>query len=449
MVPEDALTSARVNELLRRTPLAVVVNATVGLATCWAMLREGGAAMAPLGWLAALWAVLAIRVVAWRLDHRMAWPGRIRARVATLGTLATGLSWGLGAAFLLPHNPTDELLVTFAVGGMCAGSVTLNAAHLPTLTAFVLAACVPASLGLFARGTDGSAAMGLMTLIFAAALLLTGSAFSAAFTRRIALEHELSDANARLRHEIAERNATEDRLRQSQKLDAIGQLTAGIAHDFNNLLMVISGHTDALVALGLPPDIGRRIAAVQDAAARGSQLTRQLLAFGRRQRLEPREVDLNALVGEMARLLGRTLGRRIAVEFNPRHGLWPVFVDAGQIEHAVLNLAINARDAMPDGGAITIATENVEDPPPAASGDLPSGRYVRLTVRDTGAGMTADVLARAVEPFFTTKMPGQGSGLGLSQVHGLVHQSGGTLAIHSTPGQGTTVEIYLPRASSA
>jgi signal transduction histidine kinase len=447
-VPQDAITHARVNELLRRTPVAVAVNGLVGLASCWAMLREGDAGRWPVYWLAGLWAVLAVRLVAWRLDRRAAPSGAARARIATLGALATGLAWGISASLLLPQAPVNELLVTFAVGGMCAGSVTLNAAHLPTLTAFVLAACVPAAIGLFARGTDATIAMGLMTLIFAGALLFTGSTFSATFTRRIMLEHELNAANARLREEIAERNATEDRLRQSQKLDAIGQLTAGVAHDFNNLLMVITGHTDALLALGMPSDVERRAAAIRDAATRGSQLTRQLLAFGRRQRLEPRVIDLNALLGEMSRLLGRTLGRKISVAFEPADGLWPVLVDAGQIEHAVLNLAINARDAMPDGGTITIATANLEVAPPAA-GDLPPGQYVRLTVRDTGTGMSPEVLARAVEPFFTTKMPGQGSGLGLSQVHGLVHQSGGTLAIRSEENRGTTVEVDLPRAPGA
>ncbi len=443
------LKSEQVDELIRRIPVAVCVNAAIGLATYWVLARAAGSREQPLAWLACLFAALAGRLVIWQLDRRVALQADTRALLSTVGSTTTGLVWGVGAALLMPDDPTYMLFVTFAVGGMCAGSVTYSAAHLPSLGGFVLAACVPLAAGLFAQGSDTGIAMGVMTLVYAAALLFTGNAFSVSFKEQIVLQRELNAANRRLRDEMAQHQATEDRLRQSQKLDAIGQLTAGIAHDFNNLLMVISGHTDALVSRGLPPDVDRRVAAIRDAAARGSQLTRQLLAFGRRQRLQPRVVDLDVLVGEIARLLGRTLGRRIAVEFKPGEGLWPVFVDPGQIEHALLNLAINARDAMPDGGTITIATDNVDTPQEAAARDLPAGPYVRTRVRDTGAGMTPEVLARAVEPFFTTKMPGQGSGLGLSQVHGLVHQSGGTLVIHSAPGQGTTVEIYLPRAPAA
>jgi PAS domain S-box-containing protein len=248
--------------------------------------------------------------------------------------------------------------------------------------------------------------------------------------------------------DISLRTRMEQDLRQAQKMEAIGQLTGGLAHDFNNLLTVIQGNLELLEARLDAPGPRELVKDALEATELGAQLSRRLLAFGRRQSLDPKPVDVNALVAGMTELLRRTLGKAVQVETRLTEGLPITLADPGQVENALLNLAINARDAMPDGGTITIATANLEVAPPAA-GDLPPGQYVRLTVRDTGTGMSPEVLARAVEPFFTTKMPGQGSGLGLSQVHGLVHQSGGTLAIRSEENRGTTVEVDLPRAPGA
>jgi len=436
----------RISEVMRRIPVAVAVNAVNATATAWVLGQAEPAWPGPIIWLGLFAVVIAGRLMAWWMDRRgMLGPGQ-RTLLTFLGSLASGLAWGLGTALLFPEPPAYQLFTAFVIGGMCAGSVTISAAHMPSLAAFVLSATIPLAVRFLYEGSHTSIPMGCMGLVFAAALMITGRGFSASFGDRLLLQWELNQTNRKLRQEITEHQATEATLRQAQKLDAVGQLTAGIAHDFNNLLMVIAGQAEMLHAAGLPPETERRLSAIRDATARGSQLTRQLLAFGRRLHLQPREVDLNALLGEMTDMLARTLGRNVDVSFAPSEGLWPVYVDADQIEHAILNLAINARDAMPGGGVVTVVAANIESPPANLDADLVDGNYVRITVRDTGVGMPDEVLNRAVEPFFTTKTAGQGSGLGLSQVYGLVHQSGGTLQIDSRTGQGTTVEIYLPRA---
>jgi signal transduction histidine kinase len=260
------------------------------------------------------------------------------------------------------------------------------------------------------------------------------------------LRWRLGEANLRLRQEIDDHKTTSASLRESQKLEAIGRLTAGIAHDFNNLLMSIGGNIDLLRARSNGPEAIRRLEAMRGAVERGSLLTRQFLAFGRRQRLTPRIVDLNGILADTVRLLASVLVQRIAVVLQSGEEVWPVFVDPGQVEHAIFNLALNARDAMPNGGTITIGTANRSEVPRAVAADLAPGAYVELSVADTGGGMAEDVLTRAVEPFYTTKEPGRGSGLGLSQVYGIARQSGGTLLIESAPGHGTIVRLFLPRA---
>ncbi|MBN8907157.1 MAG: hypothetical protein J0H99_11155, partial [Rhodospirillales bacterium] len=400
----------------------------------------------PAAWFALIALISLARLALWREDRRRRLPPVPRAAMVTLTTLATGLAWGLGAALLWPDQPVYRVFVVFVVGGMCAGSVTTNAMHFPTLACFVLAACLPVAGRFFAEGTRPDLMMGGMILIFAAALLSTGRQFSRGYGERAMLRWRLDEANQRLRQEIDDHKATSASLRESQKLEAIGRLTAGIAHDFNNLLMSIGGNIDLLQARLNRPETTRRLEAMRGAVERGSQLTRQLLAFGRRQRLTPQVVDLNGTLADTVRLLASVLGNRVAVVLQSDAGLWPVFVDPGQVEHAIFNLALNARDAMPDGGTITIGAVNRPEVPRAITADLTPGAYVEVSVADTGAGMAEDVLTRAVEPFYTTKEPGQGSGLGLSQVYGIARQSGGTLLIESEPGRGTIVRLFLPRA---
>ena len=245
----------------------------------------------------------------------------------------------------------------------------------------------------------------------------------------------------------------EDQLRQSQKMEAIGQLTGGIAHDFNNLLTGILGSLEMLQARirqGRIGEIGRYVEAAANSAKRAAALTHRLLAFARRQPLDPSSLDVNELVALMEDLLRRSIGETIAMEFAPASGLWLTFCDRNQLETVLLNLAINARDAMPAGGKLAIGTRNTEvDRVASLYLDLKPGEYVCMTVADTGSGMTPDVIARAFDPFFTTKPIGQGTGLGLSMVYGFAKQSGGHARIESTPGRGTTVELYLPRHTGA
>jgi signal transduction histidine kinase len=247
--------------------------------------------------------------------------------------------------------------------------------------------------------------------------------------------------------DITDRRRAEDRVRQAQTMAAIGRLTSGVAHDFNNLLASISGNTEMLLSdLGASPREARRLRIIEQAAGRGAELVRQLLAFARKQSLVPRQVDLNAVLRNIEALLKTTLGAMIRVDMELNPGLWPALVDPAQIEHVVLNLAINARDAMPDGGLLTIATSNLSLASDDAQDDLGPGDYVVIVVRDTGTGMSEEVLRNAFEPFFTTKPPGRGSGLGLSQVYGVTRQSGGSVRIDSAPGEGTSVMVLLPRA---
>ncbi|QJE01380.1 PAS domain S-box protein [Massilia forsythiae] len=250
--------------------------------------------------------------------------------------------------------------------------------------------------------------------------------------------------------EAAERLVqAEEQLRQSQKMEAVGQLTGGLAHDFNNLLAGISGSIELMqmrMQQGRLADLGRYLTAAQGATRRAAALTHRLLAFSRRQTLDPKLTDVNRLVGGMQDMIQRTVGPAVALEVVGAAGLWPVLVDPSQLENALLNLCINARDAMPDGGRVTVETMNKWfDARAARLLDMPEGDYVSLCVSDSGTGMTPEVVARAFEPFFTTKPIGEGTGLGLSMIYGFAQQSGGQVRIYSEVGEGTTVCIYLPR----
>jgi PAS domain S-box-containing protein len=243
--------------------------------------------------------------------------------------------------------------------------------------------------------------------------------------------------------DLTERRNAEQQLRQAQKMEALGQLTGGIAHDFNNLLQVVKGNLDLLaidLAGAMTPVIERRLRDAMAGAERGAKLTRQLLAFSRRQPLTPKPTDVGELVASMADLLDRTLGETIELEITREPGGWTALVDPAQLENAVLNLAINARDAMPDGGRLTISVNNL-------SGG-PAGDQVEIAVADAGVGMSPAVLARVFEPFFSTKPEGRGTGLGLPQVQGFIEQSNGAIDIESRPGAGTTVRLRLPRSAA-
>jgi PAS domain S-box-containing protein len=250
-------------------------------------------------------------------------------------------------------------------------------------------------------------------------------------------------------HNLCTRVRMEEELRRAQKMEAIGQLTGGIAHDFNNLLTVISGNLEILDRRIDDAEDREILKDAREASQLGAELAKRLLAFGRRQPLQPRLTDLNALVGGMIDLLGRSLGETIVIDTRLASGLPMIMVDPGQVESALLNLSVNARDAMPKGGRLIIetATVDLDEDDAAAYSEVAPGRYVTLAVTDTGTGMTSEVRERAFEPFYTTKGPGAGSGLGLSMVYGFVKQSGGHVQLYSEPGMGTTVRLYLPAQS--
>ena len=253
----------------------------------------------------------------------------------------------------------------------------------------------------------------------------------------------LAETNSQLEFEIEERSRTEEQLRQAQKMQALGQLTGGIAHDFNNLLTVIQGSADILRRPEIQEEKRMRFAnAIADASARAALLTGQLLAFARRQPLRPEAVDLNQRIRTMMNMLETTLGAGIALEPRLADDLKPVEVDPGQLEVALLNIIVNARDAMPDGGTITISTANVDEAAPDVE-----GRAVAVIVKDSGRGIDPELRERVFEPFFTTKTVGKGTGLGLSQVYGFTAQSGGAVSIDSEPGKGTAVTLLFPASS--
>jgi signal transduction histidine kinase len=304
---------------------------------------------------------------------------------------------------------------------------------------------------------------GIIALLLAMAALLIGvlglgqAALHRANRALAERADELAAANIVLQEQITQREQAESALRQAQKMEAIGQLTGGVAHDFNNLLQVVLGSLERLCTLAgrgdghLNPAMNRMVEAAIQGGQRAATLTQRLLAFSRRQPLAPKPLDLNKLVSGLSDLLARTLGESIRIETVLAGGLWQTLADENQLENALLNLAVNARDAMPDGGKLTIETANahLDEAYTRQEQEVTPGQYVQLAVTDTGTGMPPEVMAKVFEPFFTTKGTGRGTGLGLSQVYGFIKQSGGHVKLYSEPNQGTTIKMYLPRLLKA
>ncbi len=375
------------------------------------------------------------------------------AAAATVGSGLSGLLWGVGSALLLPDNLVEQTFVAFVIGGMCAASLVAFSNYLPAFIAYVFPASLPLAGRFF---LDGWTVHGDMMVVFAVTISLAACNSARGFVHGLRLNCDLTEktkelvsANQRLHLEIEQRKTAEDQLRQIHKMEAVGQLTGGIAHDFNNLLTIVVGQLEiAQNRVSADPRTVASLQAALRAAERGAALTRHLLAFARRQHLDPRPVDIPGVFSAAERLLEQTIGPGIALAIRSDLDLHPAWIDPNQLELAILNLALNARDAMPGGGVLSISAENRQ----GAIGSLPSelrpSDYVVISVTDTGIGMNKETLQRAFEPFFTTKEAGRGSGLGLSIVHGFAAQSGGLVEIASTPGEGTRVDLWLPCAGT-
>jgi signal transduction histidine kinase len=450
----------RLRSVFQPAPLTQSIN-VINAALTATVLGPFAGTKPSLAWLAAIIVLSAARWIGSRRFLRLCSredPHRFWAAFSILGGLATGAAWGAGVLALFPESESLQLFFALVVGGMCAGALAVNSAHLPTVVAFILPAALPVAAAFYAGGS-ASRVSALMMVIYAAALCMLGACAQGAFGRRVrlqlALEREqrkLSETNARLLEEIVQRRNAEATLHQAQKMEAIGHLTGGLAHDFNNLLQVMIGNMNLIRRAGSDnPRIIKYAEAAEKAAVRGAELTSSLLTFARRQSLNTVPVDINALLREFEPLLLRTLATTVRFEIVLSPNLPLCLADPAHFQSAVLNLVINARDAMPNGGLLSV-TSGVATLGPAdleGNPDASPGRFVRVSVHDTGIGMSAEVQARVFEPFYTTKEVGKGSGLGLSQVYGFARQSRGHIGLVSTPDQGTEATLWLPVAQSA
>jgi signal transduction histidine kinase/CheY-like chemotaxis protein len=446
----SAVYAEQVGSLFRQIPIALSVN-FVNAALVAIVLTPLATRPLLLPWFASVALVTIGRGILWlsyrhdpvQPEHARRWSG-----LATLGSLLAGLTWGIGGIVLFPVlTAPGQLFLIIVIGGMCAGAMAMSASHLPSLLAFLLATGLPMASFFFARGSTTDSVIAAMIVVFVAALSLAGRHFSQTLAGALRLRFELDEANLRLQAEMAEHRATEAALHQAQKLEAIGHLTGGIAHDFNNLLTVVVGNAALLRDRAADEPTRRRAAAILSIAGHGERLIRQLLAFSRRRTLRPEAVALQGRTSEIEELLHRSLREDIVVTIGLPADLWPVTVDPGEFELALLNIAVNARNAMPNGGAFRLVAGNTRCRGETASGGL-VGEFVAITLMDTGTGMPAEVMARAFEPYFTTKPAGRGSGLGLSQVYGFARQSGGSAVLGGAPGEGTAITLFLPRADA-
>jgi signal transduction histidine kinase len=359
---------------------------------------------------------------------------------------------------MFPTSEFHQLFLALVIGGMCAGAITVNAAHFATVVAFILPATLPLAASFLAEGPPWRVPA-LMVVIFATALsaisLIGHRTFGDHVRLQIALRRErckVHEVNQQMLDEMAQRLTAEATLHQAQKMEAIGHLTGGFAHDFNNLLQVVIGNVGLIRRLAA--DNARIVGyaqAAEQAATRGAELTSTLLSFARRQALAAKPVGIDALLREFEPILLRTLGPLIRFEMVLEPNLPLCQADPAHFQSAVLNLVINARDAMPAGGVVSVkaAARSLGLQELAGNPNATPGRFVSVAVRDSGIGMSQEVMARVFEPFFTTKEVGKGSGLGLSQVYGFAGQSGGHVGISSTPNNGTEVTLWLPVSNTS
>jgi signal transduction histidine kinase/ActR/RegA family two-component response regulator len=448
------------------------INALIVTATFW----SSAARSFLIGWTAAMVLVVAARLELRRrywaaappADEADAW-----GRVSVAGAAVTGALWGFGGFVLLGQpGSLSQLLVAFVIGGMCAAAAGTLSCHLPAYFGYVVPALLSLALRAVLLRDDVHLAMAAMIVVYGLGLSFVANvshrslrdAFRFRFENEDLLrqlsgarEH-LEETNRTLEQRVVERGEAlrrqSEALRDAQRLEAVGRLAGGVAHDFNNLLTVLLANLSILLADdGRAPQAGVRdetlrsmLLDMRDAAQRGADLVRQLLVFSRRQRAAPRTLDLNQRVSAMHRLLARLIGENLELKLHLHEQPLLVRADPSQIEQVVINLVTNARDAMPDGGAVTIETGSIDEP--GTSDGLPAGAYVVLSVSDTGQGMDPETRARVFDPFFTTKDVGKGTGLGLATVYGIVDQGGGHIRVDSVPQHGSCFRVYLPRAAA-
>ena len=436
----------------RLTVTSVVTIVNAALAT--AVLEQPRFSSGPLVWAGLITVLAGVRIAAhgvYRKDPQRDTRLRLWFWVSIIGALASGLLWGLGGVALFSTEPTVQWLWIFLMAGMCAGSTSLYACHLPTAMAYTIPASLPMAVFLATRGTEQWLVASGMIVAFVLVLCFTAERSSRQFGQMLSLQlglerrtQELDAVNQRLSQEIEDHRTTGETLHQAQKMEAIGALTGGVAHDFNNLLTVIVGNLSLIRDRSKDDRVVGLARAALDAADKGARLTMSLLAFARKQPLHAEPVDLNALILDFGGLLRRAAGG-VELDIQLAPGPCIARVDAALFQSALLNLVINAKDATPDGGRIVVSTDAIDLKPKDLIGsEAQAGRFVRVQVRDTGSGMSPETAAKAFEPFFTTKAAGRGSGLGLSQVYGFARQSGGVAILRSRPGQGAAVSIALP-----
>lgn len=424
------------------------------------------------------WFGLFVLVVAGRFwtsrafQRRQRDPGELEVwtRWFFLGALTMGAVWGAGSVIIwLTPKIEYHVFFAFVIAGTSAASTVMSMPHLPSARAFLILSVAPLALSLLAVGGGMHVAMGVMCLLYIALLMGQARVSNAVFmdslrlreknrvlvadltAARDSLEDRVRErtedlvlANTALESEVEAHRETGERLRQAQKLEAVGRLTGGIAHDFNNLLAIVLGNAELLLRRDGDKENEKQLQTILRAGKRGAELTGRLLAFSRKQTLNPETVDVGELVGSLKVLLTRSLGEAVDVRIATRDGSMTACVDPGQLENAILNLALNARDAMNGAGTLAIEVAGARMEASSDATGLKSGDYVVVTVNDTGKGIAAEDMDKIYEPFFTTKEVGEGSGLGLSMVYGFIKQSGGHIDIDSRPGEGATVRLYLP-----
>jgi signal transduction histidine kinase len=464
-----AVRGEQVRTLYRQSPWIATLNA-INAAIVGAVLWSPAHGPLIIAWVAATALIACARPLLRALYFRRDASAQASPKWARLYTAAaalSGLLWGAGGVLLYdPRAQLANLILVFVVGGMAAGVAGTLAYYLPAFFGFAFLALLPLSIRILLEGDRLHIAMGILGMLYAGALAViatnTNRAVRETFRLRFANDHlvaslsraqiSLEEANRTLEQRVQERSSELKRqseaLEEARRMESLGLLVGGVAHDFNNLLTVILGNTTMLLdRRTLEADASDALGQIREAAHRAGWLVGQLLASSRRSVRKPRIIDLNAVLSTTHKLLSRLIGEHIELVMGLRAGALSVEADPGQLEQVIINLATNARDAMPGGGRLTIETESVSiegSGSPLAPGMNP-GEYALLSVRDTGVGMDAETRRMAFHPFFTTKEVGQGTGLGLATVNGIVAQSGGRVFVESEPGKGSCFRVLLPR----